>query len=151
MRQRLAQAYRQAPWRLQTRNILSLLVGLVILLVVAALYLSISGQAATAGVETRFLEYDREAAQRKIAHLEARYGQLTSLQVMLPRAKELGFEEPNPDDIVYVVVPGYYGRPAYVEAPPPGTGRMQGPIIKPEYRQSIWDWLFKSYLSGPGG
>jgi hypothetical protein len=151
MRKRLAQAYRQAPWRLQTRNMLGLLVGLVIVLVVAAIYLSISGQAAQAGVEARFLEYDREIAKRNIAHLEARYGQLTSLQVMLPRAKELGFQEPNPDDIVYVVVPGYYGRPTFVEAPPPGAGRAQVPIIKPEYRQSIWDWLFKSYLTGPGG
>jgi len=53
MAQNLIQAYRQAPWRTQLQWIGFFLLGLVIIVTVAGLYLSITAQSTTAGVEIK--------------------------------------------------------------------------------------------------
>ncbi|NTV37350.1 MAG: hypothetical protein HGA53_10390 [Anaerolineaceae bacterium] len=150
MRNRLAQAYQQAPWRLQLQTIMMIMVALVIALVVAGIYLSVSAQAANAGIEIRMFESDKENLQQQIANLQAKLGEVSSAKVMLPKAKELGFTEANQEDKVFIIVPGYAGRQPITIAPPPGQQAGQIAMIRPEYRQSIWDWLFEGYLEPPG-
>jgi len=62
---------------------------------------------------------------------------------MEERAKAMGFEAADPNQVVYVVVPGYAGRQTAILAPPPGITEDQGPVVKSIYRQSLWDWLFQ--------
>ena len=55
----------------------------------------------------------------------------------------MGFEQADPDKVVYVIVPGYTGRQTAILAPPPGVTEEQTVAIKSVYRQSLWDWLFQ--------
>lgn len=138
-----SQAFKQAPWRSQVQFVGLFLLGLVIVLVVAGLYLSISGQAAEAGLETYNLNYDRKTLERSIADAKAQLALNSSSAVMETRAEALGFTVADPAEVVYVVVPGYTGRATAILAPPPEVTQSQSVVVKSEYRESLWDWLFQ--------
>jgi cell division protein FtsL len=139
----LPQAFKQAPWRSQIQLVGLFLLGLVVVLLVAGIYLTISGQAAEAGLDTYNLAYERRSLERSIADYKAQLAQISSSAVMEERAKSMGFSEANPDNVIYVSVPGYTGRQTAILAPPPGITQTQGAVVKTEYRDSLWDWLFQ--------
>lgn len=137
------QAFRQAPWRVQLQMIGMFLLSLVVILVVAGIYLSISGQAAAAGLTAYNNDQKRQDLERQIADRKSRLAELTSASVMSARAKELGFERVDPSQVTYMEIPGYAGKQSAVLAPPPGIDSAEEPVIKSIYRQSLWDWLFQ--------
>lgn len=137
------QAFRQAPWRVQLQYIGVFMLALVTVLVIAGIYLSISGQAAAAGLASYANDQKQQDLERQIADRKARLALMTSANVMEARAKELGFERIDPANAVYVEMPGYTGKSAMVLAPPPGIAATVEPVIKSTYRQSLWDWLFR--------
>lgn len=148
---RMVQAYKQAPWRIQTQwGVLALIATI---LGASALWVmvSVSVQAADAGLEIQSLEYDRETALRRIAGLRTEIGILTSKARMEQRAADMGFESVKPEDITYMVSPSYTGRQSVIQAAPPGAS-PELPLIKPVYSQSLWDWLMQylTEISGPG-
>jgi hypothetical protein len=137
------QAFRQAPWRVQLQYIGLFLLLVVCVLLVAGIYLSISGQAAAAGLAYYSNDQKRQDLEREIADRKARLALMTSASVMEARAKELGFERIDPANAIYLEVPGYTGKSAAVLAPPPGVTTTQEPAIQSIYHQSLWDWLFR--------
>jgi hypothetical protein len=139
----LSQAFKQAPWRSQIQVVGLFLLGLVIVILVAGIYLTISGQAAEAGLDTYNLTYDRRALERTIADSKAQLALISSSSVMEKRATAMGFEPADPGSVVYVSVPGYTGKQTAILAPPPGVVESQGVVVKSEYRESLWDWLFQ--------
>lgn len=141
-RKNLTQAFKQAPWRLQVQTVGLFLVALVVVLMIASVYLSISGQAAAAGLGAYQMNFERQDLERQIADHKAQIAILTSATTMEIRAKEMGFERIDPSEAVYVSVPGYAGKQAVVLAPPPGITETDQVIIKSAYRQSLWDWFF---------
>jgi len=148
MAQSLIQAYRQAPWRKQLQGLFLFLLVLVGIAMIAWVYLSISAQAATAGLEIQFLEEDRDDLARQIADLQSQLGYLTSAGEMERRAKELGFEPADPTNLDYVVIPGYTGRQTPYLAPAPVTETTtNASLIKPAYTQSLWEFLFQGSLA----
>lgn len=138
-----SQAFKQAPWRSQIQMVGLFLLVLVGVLLVASVYLTISGQAASAGLNAYNLNYQRRTLERTIADSKAQLALITSSSVMEERAKALGFEAADPDSVVYAVVPGYTGRQTAILAPPPGITEQQTAVVKSVYRQSLWDWLFQ--------
>ena len=138
-----SQAFKQAPWRSQIQAVGLILLGLVVVLLVAGIYLSVSGQAAEAGLVTYNLNYERKSLERTIADSKAQLAIISSTTSMEARAKELGYESADPDAVVYVVVPGYTGKQTAILAPPPGITEDEGAVVKAEYRESLWDWLFQ--------
>jgi len=138
-----AQAFKQAPWRGQVQSAGLFLLGLVVVIVVASIYLSISGKAAAAGLGAYRLNAERQTLERQIADRKSRIAVLTSVTVMEQRAKDMGFERISSTDAVYVLVPGYPGKQAVVLAAPPGIDDNKRTLVLPIYRQSIWDWLFQ--------
>lgn len=138
-----SQAFRQAPWRSQIQFVGLFLLVLVGVLLIASVYLTISGQAASAGLNAYNLNYQRRNLERTIADSKAQLALITSSSVMEKRAKAMGFTPADPDNVVYVVVPGYTGKQTAILAPPPGIAEQQGPVVKSVYRQSLWDWLFQ--------
>jgi len=138
-----AQAFKQAPWRGQIQSAGLFLLGLVVVVVIASIYLSISGRAASAGLGAYRMNVERQTLERQIADRKARIAILTSVTVMEQRAKDMGFERISSTDAVYVMVPGYPGKQAVVLAAPPGIDESNRSLILPIYRQSIWDWLFQ--------
>jgi len=144
---RLIQAFKQAPWRNRVQLAGGFLVGLIIIILVASVYLSISGQAATAGLEAYQLDLKRLDLEREIANTNAQIALLTSSGSMEARAAELGFERINPEDALYLSIPGYAGRQTMVVTAPPGANPTNRMIVKSVYRESLWDWLFSGINS----
>ncbi|HCS38574.1 MAG: hypothetical protein CVU45_03800 [Chloroflexi bacterium HGW-Chloroflexi-7] len=138
-----AQAFKQAPWRGQVQSAGLFLLGLVVVIVIASIYLSISGRAASAGLGAYRMNAERQTLERQIADRKAKIAVLTSVTVMEQRAKDMGFERINSTDAVYVMVPGYPGKQAVVLAAPPGIDDSNRSLVLPIYRRSIWDMLFQ--------
>lgn len=138
-----AQAFKQAPWRGQVQTAGLFLLALVVIIVVASIYLSISGRAASAGLGAYRMNVERQTLERQIADRKAKIAILTSVTVMEQRAKDMGFERISSTDPVYVMVPGYTGKQSVVLAAPPGIDESNRSLVLPIYRQSIWDWLFQ--------
>ena len=150
---RLVQAYRQAPWRIQTQRVALLLIVAVLGASVLWVMLSVTVQAATAGLEIQEMEVVQEDLMRQIANLRTQYAVLTSAEQMEQRAQDMGFEPITPENITYVVVPVYAGREPVIKAPPP-TAHIQQPLIKPGFTQSLWEWMLEGILEisdTPGG
>jgi cell division protein FtsL len=140
MPKRFVQAYRQAPWRIQTQRVALLLIVAVLAASIVWVMLSVTVQAATAGLEIQYMENEQEELQRQVSHMKSEYAQLTAAERMQKRAEELGFEPVAPDAITYITVPGYVGRQPAIKAPPP-SNQVEHPLIKPAYTLSLWDWM----------
>jgi cell division protein FtsL len=138
----LSQAFKQAPWRNQVQFAGLFLLALVVVLLVASVYLSISGEAAAAGLRAYSLNIDRQDLERQIADRKSKIADITSSSVMEERAKAMGFERIDPSEAVYISVPGYTGKQSVVLAAPPGIDESDRSLVKSIYRQSLWDWLF---------
>jgi hypothetical protein len=107
----------------------------------------LSAEATEAGTIIRGLELEREERQIRIADLNTKLAYLRSAAFMEQRAESLGYRSATIDDIVYVEVPGYSGRQVVLLAPPPGNEPVNASIIKPAYRQSLWEWLYQGTFS----
>jgi hypothetical protein len=138
-----SQAFKQAPWRSQAQMVGLFLLAMVIVLLVAGVYLTISGQAASAGLQAYNLNAERRTLERTIADRKSQLALITSATLMEERALDMGFDPADPDNVVYIVIPGYAGRQTAILAPPPGVIEEEGPVVKSTYRQSLWDWLFQ--------
>lgn len=140
------QAYQQAPWRLQLQRIGGFLAALVVVVLIAGVYLTISAQTATAGLEIQSLERQRETLDRLIADRRSTLAELTSAGLMSQRAADMGFERPDMSKVIYMVIPGYAGRQSAMIAPPPSSTLLSASVIKQSYRQSLWEWFFQGVL-----
>jgi len=122
------------------------LLALVVVALVAGLYLYITAQTATAGVEIQNLEARSEELRLQIADLKTQLGRISSAAAMEQRALEMGFEKTTPENTAYLVVADYPGRQTAILAPPPSAEALQAPLIKAAYTESLWDWLFRGML-----
>jgi hypothetical protein len=123
---------------------LLILIGIVL---IAGLYLSISAQAATAGLDIQDLQVQKDETIRRTADLRNQLAYLTSDTVMEKRAKDLGYKLNRVDEPTYLIIPQYSGREVINLAPPPGLDMIPSPLLRPAYTQSLWEWLFQGVLS----
>jgi hypothetical protein len=149
MTNRIVQAYRQAPWRIQVQWIGLFALGLLLVALVAGFYLNITTRAATAGGDVQNMLYQIQGQEHDIADLNTQLGLISSSSVMDKRAVGLGFVPITSGEIKYLVVPGYTPRETPDMAPPPDNSVVQAPLILPDYTQSLWDWLLKNFPSSP--
>ena len=147
MKNKLIQAYQQAPWRIQLQWIGLFLLALLLVASVAVIYLSISSNAGTAGRESQILQTKIEDDQRNIADKSSILAYLTSSAQMNKRAAALGFQPVDPGAVTYLVVPGYSPRGTADLAPQPGPVMIQPPLVKPSYTQSLLEWLIEKFSS----
>ena len=139
---------RQAPWRVQRQWLGLFLLALVGAAMVAGLYLNITSRAALAGREIQLLEGEIAENERINADLETRLAESTSTEVMRARALALGFRPARPEDVTYVIVPGYQ-PPAPVDL----SSEAAQPVasqLRPEYTQSLFDWFTERLLVSSG-
>ena len=141
MKNRILQAYKQAPWRVQLQWIGLFLLGLVLVAAVAGLYLNISAQAATAGRNIQFLESNIDDLNNEIAELTTELAGVTVTSNMKERAEELGFQLIDPKQAVYLEIPGYNPDADLVLAPPRVNIIPQSPVVQSSYKISLWDWF----------
>jgi len=147
---RTTQAYSQAPWRRQLQMAVVFLVCLILAAVVAAVYLNVSAQSVTMGTDIQNMQWNIEQIKRSTEDLETQFAYLTSATTMEERAQKMGFQQVQPDQIVYIKVPGYPGRQPAVLAPPPGPAEASAVVLAPEYTQSLLDWLERNLLKPAG-
>jgi cell division protein FtsB len=144
MKNRLLQAYKQAPWRVQLQWIGLFLLILVLVAAVTGVYLSINAQAAAAGRKIQSLEYQIEETNNQISDLTTDLAKAQSAERMMGRAKELGFHLLDPETAVYIEVPGFDPEAEVVMAPPRVNILNEVPIMQSSYKSSLWDWFVKN-------
>ena len=149
MKNRILQAYKQAPWRTQLQWIGLFLLGLVLVSAITGLYLNISAQAATAGRSIQSLENDIDEINNRIAERTADLASIQSTNNRLTRAKELGFSLINANQAVYLEIPGYNPNADLVLAPPRVNIISESPIIRSSYKTSLWDWFVGRIWDAP--
>ncbi len=150
MSQRWIQAYKEAPWRVQVKRIALFLSALIGIAIIAGLYLNITAQTAATGVEARKLEKQRDELMRRNSDLKTQLGSMSSRAEMERRARELGYEPVHPDQLEYMIIEGYPGRDTVRLASPPSPLQTSRPLLKPDYTQSLGEWLMNKMASLPG-
>jgi len=133
-------AYRVAPWRVQRQWIGAFLLSVVGLAMVAALYLDVTAQAGIAGREIQRLAADTSAVQQESADLQTQLAALTSASVMEERALDMGYRPVEPEQVEYIIVPGYSHPEPDILAKLPQPD-LNSPSVPSEYTQSLLDWL----------
>lgn len=150
----IVQKVRQAHWRVQRQWIGLFLLGLVAVSMVAGIYLNITVRATLAGREIQLLEPTLSTEQRKNSDYETQLAGLTSVASMQERAKAMGFGPVSPEDITYVVAPGYAPKTAVDMSQPDPADQIQAqqPSLQPAYTESLFDWITRTLAnSAPSG
>jgi hypothetical protein len=145
----IVQKVRQAPWRVQRQWIGLFLLGLVAASMVAGLYLNITVRATLAGREIQTIQNDLIKYGRMNSDLETQLAELNSVKTMQHRAEALGFKPANPEDITYVVIPGYTPKTAVdmSETGAASVGQTKKPILLTDYTESLFDWITRTLAS----
>ncbi len=139
------QAYSQAPWRKQLQVIGVFLSVLIIMLMAASVFVSITARTATLGRDIQRYRLKNEDLEYQIANLQSELAALTSASVMKVRAIEMGFQPATTDKITYIQVVGYTGKPKAEIAVPAQSVVSAAPVILPAFTQSWVDWLAEEF------
>ncbi|NPV57908.1 MAG: hypothetical protein HPY76_14730 [Anaerolineae bacterium] len=145
MKKKLTQAYKQAPWRIQTQWIGLILIILVGFVLIAGLYLKLTADITVAGINVRKLKAEEETIRRSIASQQSQYALLTASSSMEERALALGYRLQNPDETIYLMVPGYAGKQSALVGVVVDT-ILPAQVIKPVYTQSLWEWFYQNMI-----
>ena len=147
MTKKRKQAYKQAPWRRQLRSVGMSLMPVIALAVVISIYLIISAEAAAAGLEIMDMHYEEEDILRVIANHRTELAWKTSYTTMKERAEEAGYETAPEEAIHFMTIPGYQGQNTALLAVMPDSENTLGPIVNEYYQQSLWDWIYSTFLT----
>ncbi len=141
-------AYKQAPWRIQLQWIGTFLLGIFGLALVAALYLDITSQAGIQGRNIQDMTAEMVVIQHTNADLQSKLAETTSTYTMEQRALALGYQPVTPDQVEYIIVPGYAAPKPTILAAAPAL-RPAAPSEPPEYTQSLIEWLDQRLRATP--
>ncbi|GAB4504324.1 MAG: hypothetical protein Fur0043_13180 [Anaerolineales bacterium] len=142
-------ASRQAPWRIQRQWVSLFLLVVLGFAGVAGLYLRVTSQAAILGRQIQDLREEILVTQYENADLQTELAHLTAKEEIERRAYEMGLRPVQPQELEYLVVPGYTAPQAALLASVPEL-RPSAPTLRQEYNQSLLDWL-EERLQAPGG
>jgi hypothetical protein len=144
--QKKVRAYKQAPWREQTRLLAFGLASVFGLMAMLGLFVFTGAQAAEAGLRVQSLISERDWWLRR---LEAQASELSRKQTenwMRKRSAELGFVPADPQDLDFLVVSEV---PAEEPIPPSPTSHLyseQGVALSPAYRETLLEWILRAIL-----
>ncbi len=145
-------AYRLAPWRKQMNRILGILMVTFVVACVTLVYLSISEKMTDAKLRIQLLQEERAAYSREIADLTTEEGIRTAYKMMQSRAEKAGFTDIDFTDnsqYEYVVVDGYTGTGINTVEEIDDVPMMEVvSLIRPEYTESLQEWLYKRIATG---
>lgn len=139
------QAYSQAPWRKQLQVIGSFLSILVVFLVAASIFISVTSRTAAVGKDIQRYRLQADALELEIANMRSQLAQMTSVATMKQRAIDMGFRPATKEDIIYVHVPGYTGNTVMDLLPARQIVNVPRPELSPEFTESWVDWFSKHF------
>jgi cell division protein FtsL len=140
----IARTYTQAPWRKQLQLIVLFSLGVVSVAIVAGIYLNISARSTAVGRDIQQMQAEIANYNRENEDLQSHLARILSSSQMEARAHDLNFESVPPDQIVYLVVPGYSERQPIVLAPSTERSVIRAVSMPPEYTESIFAWLVRN-------
>ena len=146
----LVHAYKQAPWRIQRQWGSAFLLAVLGSAMIATLYLMVTSQAAIIGREIQDLRQDVAESERISADLSTELARLTSKDEMASRALAMGFRPVGPNELEYLLVPGYVAPKGVMLATEPEI-KPNLPSIPQEYMQSLLDWMDENLQTPPRG
>jgi cell division protein FtsL len=142
------QAFFETPWRKQLQRVGLFLVALVLFAIIAGIYLSVNAKAATIGRQIQNDRLQISELENEIADYQSQLAILTSATEMEKRAGALGFRQASTDEILYLVIEGYYGRqPAVLASDAKSFITVTSPTLSPEYTMSLVDWLQSNFIN----
>lgn len=120
-----------------------------VVLVVAGIsvYLIISAQAATAGLEIMDLHFKEEDILRLIANQRSQLAYVTSYAQMQKKAQRIGFISPPDDVLHHLVINGYQGQNPALIAPPSAEENAFHGLVNTAYQESLSVWIFDTFFS----
>lgn len=136
-----SKTYSQAPWRRQLQLIGLFLLFLVLAGLIAGIYLSVSAKAAGVGRDIQEKQRRIETLERENENLTSRLATILSFSEMEARARKIGFQSIQPDQIVYLHIPGYTNRHVVVLAPKTARQVVEAQMMPEEYTESLFVWL----------
>jgi cell division protein FtsL len=145
--ERLSQAYSQAPWRKQIQILGLFLLIVVFIALIASIYLNVTARAGAIGRDILKKQSEMLDDQQKISDLKAQLGELYSTNDIERRARSLGFETIDPEEIIYLVAPGYVERQPALLAPAHQPQVVSIPELPAKYTESLFVWLQKQFNS----
>lgn len=141
-------AYKQAPWRIQMQWIGAFLLGMFGLALVASIYLDITSQAGIAGRNIQDMTAELTVSQRANADLQNKLAETTSTNTMEQRALALGYQPVEPNQMEYIIVPGYAAPKPVIFAGVPAL-KPAASSQPSEYTQSLIEWLDQRLRTAP--
>ncbi len=138
---RLTQAYIITPWRKQISTGMLILVGLLVVILAASLYLDVTARTLALGRAILMMENEITEVEMLNAHLRTQLGILTSSAMMEKRALEMGFRRIEASEEIYLVVPGYVPLDQTPLSSPSKKVQSVTYSLPPIYTQSLVDWL----------
>ncbi|MCS7011603.1 MAG: hypothetical protein N2049_10395 [Anaerolineales bacterium] len=143
---RIVRTIRQAPWRIQRQWVGLLLLILVVVVLLSVIYLNVTVQATVTGREIQFLNHSIEENTRRNADLSTELAALTSVEAMRSRAEALGYQPVELEEVTYLIVPGYHGKPPVNLSVP--SSRPSPSLLRPEYYETLFDWITRQIAVG---
>jgi hypothetical protein len=134
-------AYKQAPWREQTRFLAIGLASIFGLMAMLGLFIFTGAQAAEAGLRVQSLIRDRDRLLRRLESQESDLTQKQSEDWMRKRAAELGFVPAGPQDLDYLSVPLTAPEAAVSVSPTSFLYTDNAVSLAPAYRETLLEWL----------
>ncbi len=132
----LQHTLRRTGWRPQNQAAALAALGLVLALIIGALYLSEVVDNASTGRQLEDLLSERDELERTNEQLRSEIARLRSVPRLLSRAQDLGFTVAGQSDIEYLVIEGYNPNRAETVAP---IEEEQEEL--PVYDESFGGWL----------
>ncbi|MCX7754964.1 MAG: hypothetical protein N2117_06920 [Anaerolineales bacterium] len=131
--------HREMPLRLQHEWLAAFLAFVMLTGLVAGLYLNVTARTAITGREIQSLEAEIAANKRDNADLQTQIAALLSHQSLSQRARSLGFEPVQRQEVEYIVVPGYFPSQGVQFVQPVAETDLL--TARPEYNESLFEWL----------
>jgi hypothetical protein len=137
-------AYKQAPWREQTRLLAIGLAAVAGLMTMLGLFIFTGAQAAEAGLRVQSLIRERDRWLRELEAQESELAEKQSEDWMRRRAQELGFVPATEADLDYLVVDE---APAADPIPASPTSLLfteKGVALSPAYQETLLEWILRT-------
>lgn len=135
------QNYTQAPGRKQLQWAAVFSLCLIFIALVASVYLNVSARAAQVGRKIQVMQAEIERLDREIEDKQSRLAMILSSEEMEARARNLGFQPFDQEEVIYLKVPGYAGRPPAVLAPYTQRSLPGAPLVPLQYTESLTEWF----------
>jgi hypothetical protein len=119
------------------------LVILVLLAIVAGVYLSVSARSAAIGRHIQEMQNSIRLHEQGNETLKSKLAELSSSRKLEERSNDIGFVPAQVEEAIYVLVPGYSGRPPITLAPQAEEAVIRAPVLPDEYTESLFDWIFR--------